>query len=214
MDRKLAARLGSGLPLLTVGLLVLASAAPAIAQEVRNDGAPAQPDPKGNYALLDPRTAKLVRPMDVEASALSHRPPGKVQGEVKTLAGAKFSDVNLALCNAKTGDTLMTTTTDAEGYYAFSGVPEGRYVLYFPRQNVAAVVAVEADAQATALDVALEENPAPAPTATWVPDAVSNHPVLAAACGAVVIGGSVWAAAAISEANDPPHHAVVSPSSP
>jgi hypothetical protein len=169
----------------------------------------------GKCCLLDPKSVKLVSPMDMESAKLIHVQPGKVSGSVKALDGAVYKQTKLALCDAKSGKSLKTTSTDASGQYAFVDVAQGRYVLHLPQFNVGAVVSVESSAQAMPLNVVVREAQMAVAAPALVPEVVAAHPVIAGVAGGVIVVGGVWGAVELSDDGTNDHdHGVISPSEP
>jgi len=138
-----------------------------------------------SITLIDPATGQVIAADAVPAESQVALPPGDIGGSVLEADGVTpQANVTVALRDAKTGEVMATVTTDAEGKYLFTDVPEGLYVVQVGEPGIGVVVQVTAGAEATPLNVVLPD----AATSKMLGGAaqwMQAHPVL----GATVLAG-------------------------
>ncbi|MCL2378268.1 MAG: carboxypeptidase regulatory-like domain-containing protein [Defluviitaleaceae bacterium] len=92
-----------------------------------------------NAQVLNTDYVQGVAIVDLTMAGADTPPPGTVQGHARlTSAGNIIANMGVALIDVLSGTIVDRTTTDAQGFYQFTGVPNGTYRLLFTATNRAA----------------------------------------------------------------------------
>lgn len=97
-------------------------------------------------------------------------PPGELKGQALRPDGEPHAEIEVSLLDPETGDEIATVLTDENGYYTFTDVPEGRFILRAGEPGVFSIISVTPDA-APGLLVFVVPVPAVAPLAPFAPAA-------------------------------------------
>lgn len=124
-------------------------------------------------------------------------PPGDVIGQAQLPDGQPHTDVPVSLIDPETGEVIATATTDENGNYTFSDVPEGMYVIRAGDPGVFSVVELT-PAAVPGMLVFVVPLAAVTPVAAAAPPAALTASAVAAwlvtPTGLAVVGGGTLAA--------------------
>ena len=158
--------------------------------------AAAKPEAADQFALVDPGSGKLLDVKDVDPQKIIKLPPGVIKGRVVEPNGKPHPNTKIALIDSRTGQEVMSTTTNAQGEYVLKDVAEGLYIVHVGNPGIGALVEVTARASAGTLDIMIPKalTIPRIPLPDWAPSWMHAHPLLSSAGvvagGVGVVGGS------------------------